>query len=527
MRRWIPAILSLVVLSWAVPVCAAAGTSKNTVPNTPNTETSYARVVRLSIVDGAVSIAHAGDSFWTPALANMPIQEGDTLASADGFAEIEFENGSVAYVAQNSTLQFTKLSLQNGGRITETTLTQGTASFYASPANEDSFSALTPDLAAAIASHAQFRMDVTTAGSSVSVYAGSVSVSSSAGTNELEKGQTLAYRTDNNQGVSITRNLEADAFDRWANSQTQIIRAATYDSQGYMSSPYSYGMADLDGYGSWLECPGIGTCWAPMGMGAGWMPYADGFWSPFDGLGMTWISYEPWGWMPYHFGAWAMSPDYGWVWTPGDMQMAEWQPAMVAWVQSGSQVGWVPLSPMDKAGQPPVNLRHAFIVSPPATAVGAAAINRAVAVADVHATVAMAHAPAGFVSRTAPSFTRSATPGVGFAAGRGPQSVVFDHATRGFVNAPASAGFRAPATAGARNTFSTAPAPMSMPNRSYGGSGGGFDRAAGGSGAAGGQGAQGSGAGVGGGARGGTTSAAAPAAPTASAPSAGAAAGHH
>jgi len=219
-----------------------------------------------------------------------------------------------------------------------------------------------------------------------------------------------------------------------------------------------------------------------------------------------------------------MSPMYGWVWTPGDMQMAAWQPAMVAWVQSGGQVGWVPLSPTDKPGQPPVNLRHAFIVSPPATAVGAAAINHAVSVANVRATVAMAHAPAGFVSRTAPAFARSTTPGAGFAAGRGPQSVVFDRATRGFVNAPASAGFRAPETsAGARNTFSQAPAPMSMPNR--GGNGGGFDAGRGGYNTQDAQGglpsanrAPASAA---------PSSAPAAAAPAAAAPSAGAAAGHH
>src|ERR1700691_1334050 len=124
-------------------LCARAGTVTKSVANN---QTSYARVVRLSLVDGAVSIAHAGESFWQPALANMPIQEGDTLASASGFAEVEFENGCVAYLAANSTLQFTKLSLENGGRMTEMTLTQGTASFYASPASQDSFSASTPDM---------------------------------------------------------------------------------------------------------------------------------------------------------------------------------------------------------------------------------------------------------------------------------------------------------------------------------------------------------------------------------------------
>jgi uncharacterized protein DUF6600/FecR-like protein len=464
-NRCVPAIALLLAGMSCVISAHAAGTV-GAVPSAGSSETSYARVVRLSVVDGAVSIAHAGESFWQPALANMPIQEGDTLASASGFAEVEFESGCVAYIAPNSTLQFTRLYLENGGRISQMTLTQGTASFYANPASQDSFSASTPDLSVAVTDKAEFRMDLSTAGSSVSVYQGAVSVSSSAGTNSLAKGQTLAFRSEDNQGATITKNLEADAFDHWVSSQTQIIRAADDDTQGYLNSPFSYGLADLAGYGSWLDCPGIGTCWSPMGIGAGWTPYADGFWSPFDGLGMTWISYEPWGWMPYHFGTWSMSPMYGWVWAPG--MMTAWQPAMVAWVQSGGQLGWVPLAPNDKPGQTPVNLAHAFVVSPSASAIGAAAVNHVIPVNGARSAIVMAHAPSGFVSPSAPSIMRTSTPGEGF-GGHGPQAVVFDRATHAFVNAPAAASFGAPENSGMRNTFRSAPAPMAMPNRSYGG----------------------------------------------------------
>ncbi|MGB6431882.1 MAG: DUF6600 domain-containing protein [Candidatus Acidiferrales bacterium] len=477
-KRSIPTIL-LLLAGMSCALSARAG-------SITNNQTSYARVVRLSLVDGAVSIAHAGESYWQPALANMPIQEGDTLASASGFAEVEFENGCVAYLASNSTLQFTKLSLENGGRMSEMTVTQGAASFYANPASQDSFEASTPDLSVAVPNKGQFRVDVTTGGSSVSVYSGAVSVSSSAGTNSLAKGQTLTFRAEGSQEVSVARNSEADAFDRWVSGQTQSILAATNDSRGYLNSPYSYGLADLDGYGSWLDCPGVGTCWQPGGMAAGWIPYADGFWSPFDGLGMTWISYEPWGWMPYHFGTWEMSPMYGWVWAPG--MMTEWQPAMVAWVQSGGQVGWVPLAPNDATGRPLANLQRAFVVSPAATAVGAAAVNHATPVADAHATIVIAHPPTGFVSGTSPSFARTSTPGAGF-AGRGPQPVVFDRATHAFVNAPASGAFRAPQNSDvARNTFRSAPAPMAMPSRSFGGQGGGGQDQFGGAAARGGQG---------------------------------------
>jgi FecR protein len=522
-RRCFSIIIILILCGMSCALAARAATVGNKA-TVPNNQTSYARVVRLSQVDGSVSIAHAGESYWQPALANMPIQDGDTLASASGFAEVEFESGCVAYLAANSTLQFTRLSLENGGRITEMTLTQGTASFYASPASQDSFAASTPDLSVAVPDKSEFRMDITTAGSAVSVYQGAVSVSSSAGTNSLAKGQTLTFRAEDNQGVSVAKNLVPDAFDRWVNNQTQVFREAADDTQSYLNTPFSYGLADLDGYGTWLDCPGIGTCWAPIGIGAGWVPYADGFWSPFDGLGMTWISYEPWGWMPYHFGSWSMSPMYGWVWSPG--MMTAWQPAMVAWVQSGGQVGWVPLAPNDKAGQPPVNLAHAFVVSPPSNAVGASAVNHVRAVGDARSAIVVAHPPSGFVSSTAPTFTRTATPGAGI-TGRGPQTVVFDRATRAFVNAPASAAFRAPENSGARNTFRSAPQPMSMPNRSYGGPGaggpsGGFQGERGAGGPSAGRGPQGNSASMNGAPHGGSS---APA--TASTGTAAAGGGHH
>jgi hypothetical protein len=523
-NRWIPAITLLL----AGMSCAISARAAGTAPSVTNNQTSYARVVRLSQVDGSVSIAHAGESYWQPALANMPIQDGDTLASASGFAEVEFESGCIAYLAADSTLQFTRLSLENGGRITEMTLTQGTASFYANPASQDSFAASTPDLSVAVPDKSEFRMDITTAGSAVSVYQGAVSVSSSAGTSSLAKGQTLTFRAEDNQGASLSKNLGPDAFDRWVDGQTQQFREASNDTQSYLGSPFSYGLADLDGYGTWLDCAGIGTCWAPLGIGAGWVPYADGFWSPFDGLGMTWISYEPWGWMPYHFGSWSMSPMYGWVWAPG--MMTAWQPAMVAWVQSGGQTGWVPLAPNDKVGQPPVNLSRAFVVSPAATAVGAAAVNHVIAIGNAHSTIVVAHPPSGFVSSTAPSMARTATPGEGI-AGRAPEPVVFDRAARAFVNAPASANFGAPENSGVRNAFRSAPEPMSMPSRSYGGPGagagepnGGFQGEPGGGGPSGGRAPQGNSAPMNGGGRGGSG---APAPATTSTGTSAAGGGHH
>jgi hypothetical protein len=92
---------------------------------------SYARVVRLSLVDGDVQVARADAQGWEQAVVNLPIQQGYSLATGRGRAEIEFESGATSRLADNSILQFTELALSSGGRITKLTLTQGTATFYA------------------------------------------------------------------------------------------------------------------------------------------------------------------------------------------------------------------------------------------------------------------------------------------------------------------------------------------------------------------------------------------------------------
>src|SRR3972149_6039325 len=83
---------------------------------------SYARVVRLSLVDGSVQVLRpeAGPeaSGWEDALVNLPIRQGYTLSSAYGRAEIEFESGATARLAEHSVLEFTELALADGNRLT-------------------------------------------------------------------------------------------------------------------------------------------------------------------------------------------------------------------------------------------------------------------------------------------------------------------------------------------------------------------------------------------------------------------------
>src|ERR1700704_5095978 len=118
-----------------------------------------ARVVRLSRTDGQVLVSHTGSDSWEDAPANLPLQEGDSLATQGGLAEIEFENGATAYLAENSVLQFTQLTFSGGGRITQLNLNQGAGTFYANLTRQDSFRVVTSTFEAAIPERAEFRVD--------------------------------------------------------------------------------------------------------------------------------------------------------------------------------------------------------------------------------------------------------------------------------------------------------------------------------------------------------------------------------
>jgi hypothetical protein len=96
----------------------------------------------------------------------------------------------------------------------------------------------------------------------------------------------------------------------------------------------------LSPYGRWVDLDPYGLCWLPDGLGPGWTPYSQGFWTYSD-YGWTWVDSEPWGWAPFHYGRWWLDPQYGWVWLPG----TEWAPAWVAWREGDAYVAWAPLPP--------------------------------------------------------------------------------------------------------------------------------------------------------------------------------------
>jgi len=343
-------------------------------------DNSHARIIRLSFVQGDVRIAHnvngdplqSPDNQWEIAALNLPIHQGDALATDNGRAEVEFESGNIAFLAGNTVLEFYDLSLEDGSFTTRLILRQGSASFYVRPGHGDYFSVTGGDFSVEASGNAEFRVNNYDDGSDVQVLRGHISVLSKNKTTPLSKGQSLSMKASDATSVSVDNAAGSDDFDQWVSGRIESGQASISASQRY-SGVYDYtsGFGDLYTFGGWYSVGGFGYCWRPYGVSFGWNPFQFGQWSfdPFLG-GWTFIGTQPWGWLPYHYGNWIFHPGLGWVWTPtgsfpytrtgyfGQTRTTAWRPVTATWVRNGSQVGLVPTHPLDGHGKTPMNLRE-------------------------------------------------------------------------------------------------------------------------------------------------------------------------
>src|SRR6267378_3334191 len=106
-RKLFPSILVILVSSLFVGAHPAVADS------------SHVRIIRLSLVQGDVRFAREthGDPLadssatWETAGLNLPIRPGYVLATDKGRAEVEFENGAMAFLKENTVLESYDLSL--------------------------------------------------------------------------------------------------------------------------------------------------------------------------------------------------------------------------------------------------------------------------------------------------------------------------------------------------------------------------------------------------------------------------------
>lgn len=445
-------------------------------------DVSHIRIIRISYVQGDVRLARdvKGDPLagnenitWENAELNLPIRQGFVLSTENGRAEVEFENGSLALIGENTVLQFFDLSLEDGSKTTRLVLRQGTATFSINPSNGDYFSVTGGDFSVEADGHSAFRIDNFDDGSRVNVTKGRVNVLRKKGSTILDKGQTFSMKADDPKNFDIASNTSAgDDFDKWAQNRISAEYNGTAAAQQYVNSPnYSSGLSSLYTYGAFYPTAAYGNAWRPYGVGYGWSPFDSGFWFTDPSIGMSFIGSQPWGWLPYHYGGWIFDPAYGWLWAPGagGNFINGYSPVTGTWLRGkNGPIGIVPTHPLDAHNKTPLNLtRGVFTVSngtlSKATPVAAGEqwkTLKSVPNNTVTARVANTTAPAR-VERTIAGGNAMRSIGLG-----GGSSLAFDAASHRFVNtgAPAATNARVGAmtasSSGARGSAPTSTSAM-------------------------------------------------------------------
>jgi uncharacterized protein DUF6600/FecR-like protein len=372
-RRLFPSILAILFSTLVAGVPPAAADS------------SHARIIRLSLVQGDVRVsrnAH-GDSLadsgaqWETAGANLPIRQGYAVATDNGRAEVEFENGAMAFLKENTVLEFYDLSLTDGARMTRLVLRQGSASFYVNPQSGDYFSVTGGDFTVEANGRSSFRLDNYDDGSTVETMKGHVSVLHKDNTTRIDQGQSLSMKAGDDASLSVGRAGEEDDFDRWVAGRVDSVASATSATLQYTSSPYyASGFGALYTYGAWSSCGANGFGWRPFGVGASWSPFTMGQWVWDAGFGWTWMSSQPWGWAPYHYGGWLFDSSCGgWFYSPPMFYGSPggprkhfpprvhapqplYRPVTGVFVRNKGHMGIVPMHPLDQKGKTPLNLEH-------------------------------------------------------------------------------------------------------------------------------------------------------------------------
>ena len=365
-QRSIFTIFELLLLSLSFVIPGLCNADDGPKPPSPSA-VSHVRVVRLSFLEGTVTVRKPESTEWVAASVNTPIEEGFSVATdKKSFAEVQFENGSTVWLGELSSIDFTQLALTpHGGHVNHLTLDGGYATFRLTPQHSDEYLLNASGVTLAPDGKTEFRADVNQDRMRVEVFNGHVRATAGNQSENLAKNHSLVRDVNSAAPLQVTDKIEKDDWDKWTDARKQQSNLAYNDQAVGPASPF-YGWDDLDVYGAWGYFPGYGNAWAPYEP-LGWSPYSAGMWDSYPGLGLTWISAEPWGWLPFHYGFWNFDAGMGWFWMPGSFNA--WNPALVNWYSGPGWVGWAPVGPAGIGGRPPCTLGAAGCLTavPPTT----------------------------------------------------------------------------------------------------------------------------------------------------------------
>lgn len=247
-------------------------------PSNANTkDDGQPQMVWITYAQGQVKFSpgHDGeaklDKIWIEANPGQVLEEGYTLVTEDGRAEIEFEDGSVAYLADHSALQFNLLWTNEKGIYTGLGLLTGKATIAHQPPDDphtvNFFSVATP-----VSDTRMIRQQTTITfqsmvdGAVVEALEGDPMVEQSSAFGVLRPGQAMAYVKGQPPVLLPARKETAEEtdWDQWVIGRLASHRALIAEGlrESGMNEPIP-GLAGMVENGRFYDCPPHGKCWQP------------------------------------------------------------------------------------------------------------------------------------------------------------------------------------------------------------------------------------------------------------------------
>ena len=284
-----------------------------------------ARAVRLSYVDGQVTLAQGTQVLAEQAVANTPLFEGAQLTTGDtGKAEIQFEDGSVARLSPDSSL--TLKVLRGAGASADTELVDNGGLAYFEFQGGGQAGQMSIQFGGTVATTSGFtvlRVDLDNPPGQVAVFSGNAHLEGSNGalSVDLHGGESISLNGADPSHYVLAESIEPDSWDSWNSDRDQALTAeaaaqtgASAD-QGVSENP---AWNDLDANGNWYNVPDQGYVWSPNeAASADFDPYGYGDWMWTPGYGYLWVSGYSWGYLPFQCGMWNFYSGFGWGWAPG------------------------------------------------------------------------------------------------------------------------------------------------------------------------------------------------------------------
>lgn len=354
------AVLLVLLSATAVKAQQAAAVKPASNPATPTLSpqlppepagTSRTRIVRLSQARGAVEIDRNAGGGFQSAFPNLPVTEGSQLKTGDGFAEVEFEDNSTVRLAPDSLVEFPQLALLNtGAKLTTVKVLRGTVYVSRESTKGNQFTLIFGDHEVFPMPSSHLRLEIKADSAKLAVLGGRVTIPDGQDQLEAAKKKTVTFNLAAPSAPAIAKGLSPNENDLWDKTSDEYEKQYAH-ANAFAGSGYSYGISDLNYYGSFTNLGSCGSMWQPYFVGASWSPFSNGLWTWYPGAGYSWVSPYPWGWMPFHYGSWNYCAGYGWGWRPGGSWVGLGNSGFVT-SQSGKYKSFVPVRPPSHAPLP-------------------------------------------------------------------------------------------------------------------------------------------------------------------------------